>query len=311
MSAPPAPLPSLDELARSPSLSLTAPAASLLELFQRFGAALSEELLQSMSLFPEVVFGAGVASAIAAVASVARLVGFTAVALVVICCVVGTFYGIVRIGLGNTRYVSRRSGQDVTVAMPLVVGFGYGLVAAGEEALLSLTPVPSLVFALVLAPSLGALWFFRYRPRSTFSDRIPGLGATLALLRRADPASVATVTWNDLRALPSDGLRYGAHVTRADGARIACAIYLRAQGEALQITADFPPSYLWRYPTERVVLDGLTLEHRVDADGAHVRTTNTHARASEALSVKAVSMTALACAPPGQAPHGTAPSYGA
>jgi len=295
-------VPSLEELGRAPSMTLNAPSASLAELFDRAASAYSEELLRQMSFLPNLFVGAGVTCAVAAVAGVARLLGAEPAAQFVFCCVVGTVYGVFRILLGTTRFVSKRTGQDITVAIPLVLGFGYGLFAWMVEAVLALLPVPSVVPTPLLALVFLALWF-RRRGSPTHLDRVPHLGTTRALMHLADPAAVASVEWN--------GRQYRAQVTRSDGARVTCTSEPAPQGEALQVVVDFPPSYRWRHATPQLVIDGLTLESRADADGVHVRTTNTHALASGRLFLQALSVTANACTPPTQPAAGPLPSYGA
>jgi hypothetical protein len=296
-----APLPSLAEIARARAMTLSAPSAALRGLFEQIAAAVVAEVLRDTSFWKSVLFAGGVTSAIATVTGAARLLmtpGSSPVPLLVISFVVGTIYGVVRVALSNTKWVDKDSGQEVTPAIPLVYGFGLGMVAFGIEALLSLIPVPSIVLAPLLATACFTVWFKRYRPGLRF-NRIPEVGISRSLLMMADPTALSSIAWNDPAALPPDGLTYRASIKRPDAILVTCASYRRPPGLALQVIVEFPASYRWRHPSERVVMEGITLEVSATPASVVVQATNTHAAATPRLFVHALSIAVHACAPPG------------
>jgi hypothetical protein len=281
-------------------MTMSAPSPALRPLFEQMSTALVAEITRDIGFGKTVVFGAALTCAIAAVSGLARLFAppHSDVALFVISFGAGTLYGIVRVATSAIRYVDKRTGQSVTVALPLVFGFGLGLLGFGVDAVLSLIPIPSIVPDLVLAAGLSAVWFVRYRraPPLRF-DGVPMVGVSLALLGMADPALPSTIMWNDPKALPPDFLAYEANVTRPDAIRVTYSLYQRVAGPVLQVVAEFPTSYVWIHPSDQITLSGLTLDVSRTASGVLVRATNTHAPASGRLFQDALRMTLAACKP--------------
>ncbi len=291
------PLPGLAELAAAPSISLSARAADLRALFVATGQTITDDLLRDIGFTPKILYGLAVASGLAIVTGLARLLpGTTPEMLLVFSFVLGTAYGVVRVVTWKIKWIDKRSQQDITIVMPMVVGFGYGLVAFGIEAALACIPfVPSAVSALLLAVGLGALWRAKYRPRHPgLGDRVPCVGLSRELFGVADPASLASVTWSHAAAA-TEPTTYRASAVRADGTEMTCAWQTQAGRTWLEITASFPAGFRWRHPTERVLLDGITLELAAGPKGPMVRATNTHAPATGRLLVQALSITLHAC----------------
>lgn len=290
--SPSAPLPSLAELAAARSMSLSAPSAALAELFRRVSEGAVEEMRLEGSLLGDVVYGAAVTCAIAGAAGVARLAGVPPGGpLFVLCLLIGTLYGVVKVVLWRVRFMDKRTGQDVTIVVPLVVGFGFGFFACLVEIALSLLPVPSVASALVLALAFFALWRARYRPRTRGLGQIPAGGVTQAMLAMADPQAIATIAWNDGTAVPTDGPPYRASIVRSDGVRVTCAS-TGPEGAVFQVIAEFPPTHQWRHPSPSVSMDGVTLERIEDAGGTRVQTS---AQGRQVLA--ALAMAANACSP--------------
>jgi hypothetical protein len=292
------PLPTLAELTALRGASLTAAAGDLRALFSSVVIALSDDLGRSIGMMGSVVYGAAVSSALAVVVGLARLGGAPEGSpLLVFAFVVGTLYGVVRVVTWKIRWVDKRSGQSITGAMPLVVGFGYGLVSFGIEALFSLVPVvPTVVPTLLATAGFVMLWRSRYRERFPgLDERIPFIGVSSALLRMADANATATVSWADPSAPRTTPETYRASVHLPEGARVTCACYTHAASLTLEVVAEFPAGFVWIHPTERVSFDGLTLEVTQGPTGSVVRTTNTHAPGTPMLFAKAITVSLAAC----------------
>lgn len=269
VSTPGAPLPSIAEVARARAMTLSAPTATLRQFFEEISAAHMAELMRGSSIWKDLLFNAAVLCSIAAVAGAARFILDPGVPLLVVSFAAGTAYGVGRVVTWQIRFVGKRTGQDMTVVVPLIIGFGLGLFGFGVEALLSLLPVPSVASAALLAGALFAVWFKRYGEPALSFDHVPQPNVTRSLLALADLNTISHVTWHDPAALPSDGLTYQASVTRSDAVRVTCAMYTYPAGSTLQVLAEFPPSYRWRHAGP-VVLDGITLEASTTASGVVV-----------------------------------------
>ncbi len=291
-------LPSLAEVAGARAMVLTAPSAALHPLFEQIAGAIGAEALRDMGFAGPVLYGAALTCAIAAASGLARVfVPDAPVPLLMLCFAAGSVYGIVNVVTSAIRYVDKRTGQDVTIVQPFVIGFGLGLLAFGVDQLLALIPViPSVVPDVLLAIGLFAVWYVRYRrPPQLRFDGVPQVGMTRALLKMADPATPTTVVWNDPKALPPDGLVYQASVVRPDSLRITSAFYKYPTGPTLQVIVEFPASYRWAHASDSVTFDGLTLDVSRTASSVVVRARNTQGAATGKLFQHALSVALNAC----------------
>jgi hypothetical protein len=280
---------------------VTAPSASLKELFDRVSKVTIAEMLREMSMLGGLLKGLGFIFLIAAVEALLLTVGARAGVkrdgfALVICFVLGTIQGVITVVRARVKFVDKRTRQDVTFTVPFTLGFLYGLVAFGAELGLSYVPlVPTLASTTLLSVACFTIWFLRYRPRATGLSQIPARGITEAMLSMANPSAQASVTWNLPPALPPDGLNYHADVVRNDGVRIQCTGYIVPQrgDQVYQFIADFGPAFRWRYANPQMSIDGVSLESTSGPQGTRVQCwSGPDVRQS-------LSMTANACQPLG------------
>ena len=267
-------LPSIDELRKTNEANLSAPAGELASFFAQLTVIGSNEFIADLSTLTWLLGGAWILSAVAIVSGITHLLvgDREPVFRFVIAMVAGTVYGVVKIIRSRVRFVDKASGQDITFTVPFSIGFAVGLFGFGLEALLSLSPIPSVVPATLLFALFFFLWFRRRPPERKLYDQLPHLGFSAALMRMAQPDAPASISWR--------GSSYDANASLQNGIRVTCRAGAGPHGSGFELIAEHPPGKAWRYSQPRLVVDFVNLEHETTPNGTRVRATNSAPSAS-------------------------------